>query len=63
MSKCKHKKLLLGYAYITEIEPDQEPYKAGVEIKKDTIDLTYNAQEITCYWCEKCKTLVSVECE
>ncbi len=35
--KCGHK-LILGTAWITEIEPDSEPYESGVEEEIDTID-------------------------
>lgn len=52
-SKCKGK-LILGSAWITEIEPDEEPFEADEVIDLDPIDCN---ESIEVYWCPKCERL------
>jgi hypothetical protein len=50
-SICEHK-LILGKAWITEIEPDAEPYQAGV--KKDMENIDCNVC-LNLHYCPNCQ--------
>ncbi len=52
-SKCGHK-LILGSAWITEIEPDAEPYESGVEEEIDIIDCNIS---FNLHYCPKCQII------
>ena len=50
-SKCGHK-LILGSAWITDIEPDDEPYEADVEEDIDPTDCNICLELHYCPQCE-----------
>ena len=60
MSKCKHKRPILVTAYLTELEPDQEPYESGEYEEMETISTSIC---LSGHYCAKCDTLIDIEIE
>lgn len=58
MKKCRHKKLLLGTVWFSEIHPDQEPYKADEIEPHDPIPINETA---TVHYCEMCERIVKID--
>ena len=51
--KCGHK-LILGRAWVTEIEPDEEPYEADSE---EDIDIPDCSMQLDVHYCPKCEII------
>ena len=57
---CKHRRPILVHGFLTEIEPDQEPYKAGELEKIETICCHAS---LTGHYCAGCGTLLDISVE
>ena len=57
--KCKHTKAILGKFYISDFEPDSEPYKAG-RIETIPARLIAGAADrfLVGHYCPKCDEIV-----